>query len=72
VVTGFVVGRGRPGSFLGYDRCPEQGPWAVSRVVRWLHRHTGLVGVEHVDRIDWDTDKIALVRGDLDHLTRAG
>jgi sporulation protein YlmC with PRC-barrel domain len=26
VVTGLVVGRGRPGSFLGYDRSPVQGP----------------------------------------------
>ena len=72
LVTGLVVGRGRPGSFLGYDRTPDQGPWAVNRVVRWLHRHSGLVGLAHVARIDWDTDSITLARGDLDHLTRTG
>ena len=72
LVTGLVVGRGRPGSYLGYDRRPDQGPWAVNRVVRWLHRHSGLVGIEHVDRIDWDTDKITVRRADLDDLTHAG
>jgi sporulation protein YlmC with PRC-barrel domain len=72
VVTGLVVGRGRPGSFLGYDRSPDQGPWVLNRVVRWLHRDSGLVGIEHVERIDWDTDTITLARADLDDLTGAG
>ena len=72
LVTGLVVGRGRPGSFLGYDRSPEQGPWAVNRVVRWLHRHSGLVGIEDVDRIDWDSDTITVARRELDHLTGVG
>jgi len=72
LVTGLVVGRGRPGSFLGYDRSPEQGPWAVNRVVRWLHRHSGLVGIEDVDRIAWDTDTITVARRELDHLTGVG
>lgn len=72
VVTGLVVGRGRPGSFLGYDRAPGQGPWMVNRVVRWLHRHSGLVRIEHVEPIDWGTDRITVSRADLDDLTRAG
>jgi hypothetical protein len=41
-------------------------------VVRWLHRDSGLVRIEHVARIDWDTDAITLARRDLDLLTGAG
>jgi sporulation protein YlmC with PRC-barrel domain len=71
VVTGMIVGRGRPGSLLGYDRGPDQGPWLVNRVVRRLHRHSGLVGVDEVAGIDWERGRITLSRHDLDELVPA-
>ncbi|HEY0891098.1 MAG TPA: hypothetical protein VGE38_15955 [Nocardioides sp.] len=52
-VDGLVVGRGGPGSLLGYDRRRDQGPWLVGAVVRWRHRHTGYVGRADVLSIDW-------------------
>lgn len=70
VVTGLVVGRGRPGSFLGYDRDPDQGPWLLNRLIRRLHRHSGMVGLEHVERIDWEAERLTVSRTDLDDLTR--
>lgn len=71
LVSGLVVGRGRPGSLLGYDRGPDQGPRLVNRIVRWMHRHSGLVGIAEVAEIDWVTDRITLARSDLDDLTPA-
>lgn len=59
--VGLVVGRtGRPGSLLGYDRSADQGPWAVARVVRWIHRHTAYLPMEQVDRVDWDGRAVRL------------
>jgi hypothetical protein len=52
VVTELVVGRGGPGSMLGYDRKPDMGPWAVAAVVRHLHRGSWVVDVSQC-RIDW-------------------
>lgn len=53
VVDALVVGPGRPGALLGYDRRSEPGPWLVADLVRWLHRHARVValgpGVE-IDR----------------------
>lgn len=63
VVTHVLVGRGRPGSFLGYDRRGDQGPWVVDRVVRRLHRHSAIAEAGQVD-IDWD-DGVVRVRGEL-------
>ena len=37
-VEGFVVGKRRLASRLGYDRVDAQGPWMVSAAVRWLNR----------------------------------
>jgi hypothetical protein len=51
-VVGLVVGRGRPGSYLGYDRRPDMGPWLVNRVVRRLHRHSAYAAIEDVE-LDW-------------------
>jgi sporulation protein YlmC with PRC-barrel domain len=59
VLRSLLVGHGRPGSLLGYDRRPGMGPWLVRRVVGWLHRHTRLVGVEHV-QILWNNEEIRL------------
>ena len=53
-VVSLLVGRGRPGSFLGYDRHEEQGPWLLARLVRWLHRHSVVVPWDQVEAIDWD------------------
>lgn len=60
-VVGLVVGRrGRPGSLLGYERSPAQGPWLVAQVVRRIHRHTTYVPVEDVARIDWQAREVLL------------
>lgn len=53
-VAGLVVGPGRPGSMLGYDRSSDQGPALVRGVVRWIHRHARYVPWDGVERIDWD------------------
>jgi sporulation protein YlmC with PRC-barrel domain len=71
LVTGLIVGHGRPGSMLGYDRGPDQGPWLVNKFVRWLHRHSGLVAIDEVAHVDWDLDRITLTRSDLEGLSRA-
>lgn len=59
VLTGLIVGHGRPGSQLGYDRgdAAKQGPRLVSRVVRWLHRHTGLVDAASAE-ISWQEGRV--------------
>jgi sporulation protein YlmC with PRC-barrel domain len=56
-----IVGHGRPGSLLGYDRRSERGPWLVRTVVLWLHRHSAIVGTEHAD-ISWDEHLVRLAR----------
>jgi sporulation protein YlmC with PRC-barrel domain len=53
-LTDLIVGRGRPGSLLGYDRGDFRGPWLVRRLVLLLHRHTGKLGLASVRGIDWD------------------
>lgn len=53
-VEALVVGPGRPGALLGYDRRSEPGPWVIGRLVRWLHRHA--VVVELGDGVDVDRD----------------
>jgi hypothetical protein len=61
-LTTLIVGKGRPGTMLGYDRCGEQGPWLVNRGVRWLHRHTGQVPLEYAD-VDFEARRVRLSRG---------
>jgi sporulation protein YlmC with PRC-barrel domain len=53
-VIGLVVGDGRPGSYFGYDRRPDMGPWLVRVVVRWLHRHSAYVDLADLAEMDWD------------------
>ena len=54
-VIGLVVGHGRPGSYFGYDRRPDMGPWLVRVVVRWLHRHSAYVDAARTCvELDWD------------------
>jgi hypothetical protein len=69
LVTALVVGRGRPGSMLGYDRSPEQGPFLLNRLIRWLHRHSGLIRLSDVEAVDWDNSLITTTGGlgTLDH-----
>jgi sporulation protein YlmC with PRC-barrel domain len=71
VLTSLVVGRGRPGSYLGYDRSAEHGPWLVKRVVCWLHRHSGMVEAEAIENIDWGRRHVSVSTG-LGELTHAG
>jgi hypothetical protein len=58
-VTALLVGHGRPGSFLGYERSPERGPWLVSSTIRWLHRHSRVVELGPDVEIHWS---VCLVR----------
>jgi hypothetical protein len=69
LVVGLLVGRGGPGSMLGYDRRGDQGPWLVNRVVRWLHRHAGYVGWAYVVDVDWDAAVITTSTSTLADLT---
>lgn len=68
VLTDLLVGRGRPGSYLGYDRSGDQGPWLVRSVVRWLHRDSGMVAAANIHDIDWDRRRVH-VRAGLHSLT---
>ena len=70
-IVGLVVGRGRPGSYLGYDRRPDMGPWLVNRVVRWLHRHSAYVALADLDDLDWDNGVIRVDRDRLQELEAA-
>ena len=58
-VAALLVGHGRPGSYLGYERAPDRGPWLVSAVVRWLHRHSRIVELGPDVEIHWS---VCLVR----------
>jgi hypothetical protein len=59
-VSGFLVGRMRPGTLFGYDRHPDQGPWMVRTLVRRLHRHTRYVDWADVASVDWDAHLLRL------------
>jgi sporulation protein YlmC with PRC-barrel domain len=69
-VRQLVVGRGRPGSLLGYDRGEVHGPYLLAWVVRRLHRHTGEVPMTRVSSVDWREERVR-VRGALDTLSRS-
>lgn len=58
-IVALVVGRGRPGARLGYDRHPDQGPRLLSLIVHALHRHQGLVRIDSA-RIDWDGQRVEI------------
>jgi hypothetical protein len=62
VVDGLVVGRRRPGTLFGYDRHPDQGPWAI---------RTGYLAWEDVERVDWDTRTVHVRTTGLRELTPA-
>jgi sporulation protein YlmC with PRC-barrel domain len=65
-VIGLVVGRGRPGSYLGYDRRRAMGPWLIGRLVRWLHRHSAYAALDDVEALDWGA---GVIRVDPNRLT---
>jgi sporulation protein YlmC with PRC-barrel domain len=60
-LVSLIVGEGRPGSLLGYDRRGERGPWLVRTAVLWLHRHTAIVAAEHA-HISWDDREVRLAQ----------
>ncbi|MEV5001557.1 hypothetical protein [Nocardioides sp. LML1-1-1.1] len=62
VVGALVVGPGRPGALLGYDRHDHPSPWLVARLVRWLHRHACLVEMGPAVDIDRDTGEVRIGR----------
>jgi sporulation protein YlmC with PRC-barrel domain len=59
VIGSLLVGHGRPGSLLGYDRHDQQGPWLVRIIVGGLHRHSGIVGMEAA-HILWNRHQVRL------------
>jgi sporulation protein YlmC with PRC-barrel domain len=60
-LASLIVGHGRPGSLLGYDRRGERGPWLVRTAVLWMHRHSAIMGAEHAD-ISWDNHEVRLAQ----------
>lgn len=64
VLKHLLVGPGRPGSLLGYDRGDFIGPWLVASVVHMLHRHSRLVPCDSLREwhIDWDRGIVRLGR----------
>jgi hypothetical protein len=58
VTEGLVVGKRRPGTLFGYDRHPDQGPWMIRVIVRWMHRHTGYLQWSDVEQIDWEDREV--------------
>jgi sporulation protein YlmC with PRC-barrel domain len=62
VFRSLIVGRGRPGSLLGYDRGDFNGPWLVAAAVKQLHRHTGEIGFDGVTAIDWEQGRVEVNR----------
>jgi len=67
-VTHLIVGRSRPGTLLGYDRGDFNGPWLIHRVVKRLHRHSGLLPIAAVSAIDWEDGHLSADRA-LEPLT---
>jgi hypothetical protein len=67
VAGGLVVGPGRPGGYLGYDRAGKQGPWLLNRLVRRIHRHSGYVPMHDVGPVDWDEQTVE-IRGPVQAL----
>jgi len=60
VMRQLVIGPGRPGSLLGYDRGDFNGPWMVQSLVERLHRHIRLIDCDAVDDIDWDAGVVRI------------
>ena len=59
VLRWLLVARGGVGSLLGYERRAEQGPWLISVLLRWWHRDTRAVGLEHAT-FTWNSHQVHL------------
>ncbi|WP_300682905.1 hypothetical protein [Nocardioides sp.] len=57
-VTGLLIGRARPGAFLGYERRESMGPAWLRGSVRWLMRHSGELPIQAVCAVDWGARRI--------------
>ena len=53
-VSGLLVGAGRPGALLGYDRGNVQAPAPLAAVVRRLHRHSRRLTLGAGVELDWE------------------
>jgi hypothetical protein len=62
-VAALIIGHGRPGSLLGYERSSERGPWLVARLVRQLHRHSRLVDLGPDVELDWEARVVRIGPG---------
>lgn len=62
-VSALVVGHGRPGATLGYDRKEEHGPWVLAVLMRWMLRHSVVVEVGPDVDIVWATGEIRVGTG---------
>lgn len=62
-VAALVVGPGRSGALLGYDRTTDLGPAPVAAVVRWLHRHARVVELGPEVDIDRSTERVRIGAG---------
>lgn len=61
-ILALVVGPGRPGSLLGYDRRDQPGPVVLSKLVRWLHRHARVVLLGRGVELDLDARVVRVGR----------
>ena len=59
VMRWLLVGRGGAGSLLGYERRADQGPWGIALLLRWWHRNTRVVALEHAT-VSWNTHQVHL------------
>jgi len=59
VLRSLLVGRGGPGSLLGYDRRADQGPLIVRRIIRLWHRDTRVVDIASA-QILWNNEHVRL------------
>ena len=64
-IEGFVVGRHRLASRLGYDRFDAQGPWVVGHLVRLLTRSTRYLPWEDAELLE---DSVRSRRSELDRV----
>jgi hypothetical protein len=71
VTEGLIIGRRRPGTLLGYDRDPGQGPWVIRSLIRLVHRNTGYVEWGDVEAVDWDAKVVRLRVSSLRELKSA-
>lgn len=60
VVAALMVGSGRAGTFLGYDRAQVDAPWPVAAIVRTLHSRSLLLTWGSEIEIDWDEGTVRL------------